>query len=257
MPENLRVLEMDVVDLVGEFARGRHRVHELPHQVRRIELQAHVRAVLEGFEQRLPAHRPGGDVRPAGVGLPQDAHLVLLAGGEVLFGVNLDDLIHLPLQLHIRDGAALPADVGDAKFAAQIQAFEGVGVLALAFGGVWIDVVSVHGQRGNVDAALGDIVLDGGDGGIVQLVGIEPQLRAGKAFGFDELQVGIRVLHQNAEPGFPVRRAVALRLGAGGRGHGGKNGASRDGHEMTILRKRAHAQAPSRSDCRWVPSPTM
>src|SRR5208337_4289297 len=111
---------------------------------------------------------------------PQDAHFVLLAGSEVLFVVNLDDLVHLLLQPRIRDGAALAADVGDAEFAAQVKALEGVGVLAIAFGGVGIDVVAVHGQRGNVDTTLGDIVLDGGDGGIVHLVGIDPKLRAGK-----------------------------------------------------------------------------
>src|SRR5450432_1180367 len=79
MPEDLGVLEVDVVNLAGEVARRLHRVHELPHQVRRVELQAHPRAVLEGLEQRFPSQRAGADVGTAGVRFPENAHLVFFA----------------------------------------------------------------------------------------------------------------------------------------------------------------------------------
>src|ERR1700730_1239980 len=36
VPKNLRVLQMDVVNLTREIASRLHRVHELPHQMRRI-----------------------------------------------------------------------------------------------------------------------------------------------------------------------------------------------------------------------------
>ena len=36
------------------------------------------------------------------------------------------------------------------------------------------------------------------------LVGIEPQLHAGEALGFDEFEVGIRVLAEDAEARLPI-----------------------------------------------------
>src|SRR5438093_3784794 len=61
--QNFGVLQVHIVDLLDELAGGRHWIHHLPHQVRRIELETYVRAVVESFEQRLPTHRSGGDVR--------------------------------------------------------------------------------------------------------------------------------------------------------------------------------------------------
>jgi len=42
---------VDIINLVAKIARRRHRVHKLPDQVRGIELQADMRAVLECLEE--------------------------------------------------------------------------------------------------------------------------------------------------------------------------------------------------------------
>jgi hypothetical protein len=63
VPENLRVLQMDIVNLVGEFARRRHRVHELPDQVRRIELQPTCGLSLKALNS---ASQPTGPVAMLG-----------------------------------------------------------------------------------------------------------------------------------------------------------------------------------------------
>src|SRR5450432_2007452 len=152
VPENFAVLEVHVVDFVGEIAGGLNRVHELPDQVRGVELQSYVGAVLKALEKRFPADRSGTDVGSAGVGFPEDADLVFLAKREILLGVDFDDFVNLFLKGPALDGAALAADVGDAEFAAEFQAGDGVLVLPFARGGVGIDVVAIHGQRGYIDS---------------------------------------------------------------------------------------------------------
>ena len=171
MPEDLGVLQVDVVDLVGEIARGLHRVHELPDQVRGVELQADVGAVLERLEERLPTNRSGGDVRTAGIGLPQNAHLVFLAQRKIFLVVDADNLVHLFLQRAALDGAGLPADVGDAQLAAQLDALGGVLVLLCALAGVGIDMIAIASHRRHVEAGALNFVFDGGDRGVIHLVG--------------------------------------------------------------------------------------
>src|ERR1039458_3264245 len=180
---------MYVVNLIDEVARGLHRVHHLPRQVRGVHLQAHPRAVLERFEQRLPAYRTGGDVGSPRVGFPQDAHLVLFAHRKVILGVDLDDLIHLRLQGLALDGAGLSPDARYPQLAAQFEGLDGLLDLAGARRRVRIDVVPVAAHRRGVDAGRLDLVFDRGDGGIVQTVGVELDLPAREAFGLDELQV--------------------------------------------------------------------
>ena len=81
-----------------------------------------------------------------------------------------------------------------------------------------------------------------GDGGVVQLVRVEPELHAGEALGLHERQVGVGVGAQDAELRLPVGSALALRLRGGGRGNRGQNSASREVHEI-------------RSNCpRWLRS---
>src|ERR1039457_6862579 len=63
-----------------------------------------------------------------------------------------------------------------------------------------------------------------------------------KAFGLDELQVGVGILAEDAEFGLPTRSPVALRLAGGSRGHGSQNGASRNGHETKIMQMGVRAQ---------------
>src|ERR1019366_5995807 len=199
VPEDFGVLEVHVVNLVDEVASGLHRV-------------------LERIEKRLPAYRAGGDVGSPGVGFPQDANLVLFAHREVLLRVDLDDLIHLLPQGLALDGAGLSPDVRNPQLAAQFEGLDGLLDLAVAQCGVGVDVVPIATHRGGVDAGRLDLVLQGGYGSVVQAVGIELELHAGKAFGLDELQVGVGILAEDAEFGLPTRNPVALRLAGGSRG---------------------------------------
>jgi hypothetical protein len=175
------------------LARRLHRVHELPDQVRRIELQPHMGAVPECLEQRLPTHRPRGDVGSPGVRLPQHADIVLLAQRKIFFRVDPHDFVHLRVQRLSLDGAGLPADVRYPQLAAQLDALGSVFVLPGAPGRIRVDVVSIHRQRRNVDPRPLDLVFHGRNRGIVQPVGIQPQLHAGEAFLLHELQVGIGI----------------------------------------------------------------
>src|SRR5215471_1505829 len=112
---------MHIVDLIGKIAGRLHGIHELPDEVRGVELQSDMRAVPEGLEERLPTYRTGRDVRPACIGLPEDAYLVLLAQGEILLVVDLHYFVDLLRQRAPAQCAALPADTGDTEFARQLD----------------------------------------------------------------------------------------------------------------------------------------
>src|SRR5580658_168375 len=95
VPVNPGVLEVDVIDLVQEVFGGLNGIHHLPQEMRGVVLQTDIRGILEGGEQRFEPHRAGGNVGAALPRLPQDAHLVLLASGEILFVVDAHDFVHL------------------------------------------------------------------------------------------------------------------------------------------------------------------
>src|ERR1039457_3201900 len=61
---------------------------------------------------------------------------------------------------------------------------------------------------------------------------VEPKLHAGEAFGLNEFEVGVRVLAEDAEAGFPVG-VTALGLGSGRRGDGRQKSASCKGHNRS------------------------
>ena len=102
--------------LLDEVPRALDRVHELPLQVRRIEEQARRRASRRSaLKSASYPTGPGGDVRPAGIGLPDDLHVVLLAQREVLLGVDANDLVHLLVQACGRACSRHRAHVGNAR----------------------------------------------------------------------------------------------------------------------------------------------
>src|SRR5207302_6707345 len=139
-------------------------------------------------------------------------------------------------------GAALSADARDAELARKLDTGGGVLVLLLAIGRVGIDVVAVAGQRTDDEASLRNLVLNAGDGGVVQAGGVEAKLHAGEAFALDERQVRIGVLAENTEFGFPVWVPPLGLSQRCGRGQGGKCSASGEGHQMTILRSGARCK---------------
>ena len=133
-------------------------------------------------------------------------------------------------------------DVRDSQFAAQVNAFGGVGVLAFARGGIRIDVIAVAGQRGNVNSRALNLLSDGCDRGVIEFIWVQPELHAGKPFRLDELQVGIGELAQYAQFWFPIGDAVTLRLDRDGGGHGGNDSSAGNTHPMTILRSGTRTQ---------------
>src|SRR5580704_7822678 len=141
VPADFGVLEMHVVDLVDEFARGLDGVHHLPNQVRRIVLQADVWGVAEAFEQRFEtrwAHRQVGATGPR---LPQNLHVVLLAGREILFVVDANDVVDLGLERLLRVLARTCSDVRDTQLTRQLDGFQEIVVILGALRGVTGDMV--------------------------------------------------------------------------------------------------------------------
>ena len=72
--------------------------------------------------------------------------------------------------------------------------FNGLLDLAVAQCGIGVDVVPIATDQKGVDAGRLNLVLQGGDGSVVQAAGTELELHAGEAFGLDELQVGVGML---------------------------------------------------------------
>src|ERR1700677_137091 len=114
VPMNLGILQMDVVDLVNEVFRSLNVIHHLPQKVRGIVWQADIRGILESVEERFESHRAGGNVWPTLPRLTQNAHLVLLASGEILVVVDAYDLVHLSFKCFGGIFAGLRAYIGDA-----------------------------------------------------------------------------------------------------------------------------------------------
>ena len=152
---------------------------------------------------------------------------MLLAGFEIFFVIDADDFVHLFRQRLAFNGAGLSANGRNAEFAAQFDQRDNVLVHRLALGRIGIDMIAVGGQRRYPDAGLGQLVLDRGDGVIVQLVRVQAQFHAGEAFGFYKLQIGVGIVSQHAQAWFPARDSPALlRLSQGGSGRSGEQHSS-------------------------------
>ncbi len=145
--------------------------------------------------------------------------------------IDAHDFVYLLCERPSPDSSGLPADVGDAELSAKLDAFGGELILPRAAGGVGVDVVSVYGQRRDVDARILDFIVYGRNGCIVHAIGIDAQLHAGKTFGFHEREIRLGVLAQDAELRLPIRRVGALRVRGGGRRHSGENTTSGKVHE--------------------------
>ena len=94
----LRVLDVDMIDAIGEAPQELHRVDPLPVQVARVEGEAELLAVVEGVEHQF--RRVEIERELAGVNLAGEPHAALAGGvedrvpllGELLHGVG-DDLL--------------------------------------------------------------------------------------------------------------------------------------------------------------------
>src|SRR3954467_1163580 len=105
---------MNIVDFVDEVPCRLDGIHELPHQVGRIVLQAHVRRIVKGTEQRLESNWTCGDVRAVRPWFPEDSHMIGFTGSKIFFVVDTYDFVYLVLK---RLGSILSrsrSDVGDA-----------------------------------------------------------------------------------------------------------------------------------------------
>src|SRR5215469_2229163 len=228
---DLRVLEVNVVNMVHPVARSLVWVHKLTDVVRRIKLDPYIGRISKSLEERLVADGAGSYVGSFRPWLPDEADLILLTKRKVMFFIDAADLIDLGVQFLRWIFAGHRADVRNTELSGGFDDFRHMLVRCAAFCGIGIDVVRGDAEDRTIEPRLLQVFADLVDRQGV--FGLGPDADAGKAFLLRKRHITGRVIDEYAD--FRRPHSVTLRSrprGGGGEGSGGYKCAPRISHAI-------------------------
>ena len=217
-----------------------------------------VRAVAECLEQRLPAYRPGGDVRarPA-YGSHSTRTLFFSHKREIFLRVHPDDLVHLLAAsgrpLIVPD---CPPMFGIPSLPHSSMHLDGLSGSAWSrsagSGSMWFPSTPATKRRSPPAEILSFIAAIAASS---SCPGSSRSCMLVKPSALTNSRLASGIIAENAQLGLPVRHRGALRLGGGSGRTRRSVCASSDGHQTKIVQLRVQAQVGGhlfvRNPARW------